>query len=845
MRSKLITICMLAAFRLLGEVRYVAPLGLAQYPYTNWLMAATNIQDAVDACTTNDIIRVTNGVYRCGGRNGLGGDIGHLSNRVFVTMPLTIESVNGPASTIIEGQANTEASTLTGIRCLAITHPDVYVSGFTLSNGHTSLVYHHNADRSGGGAFLYAGGTLSNCVIVANHSSWFGGGVCTVNGGDISACGIYNNTAQYGGGLYCDGKGVVRDTIIAGNSAYSAGGVQCNSERRIMTCAVYDNRAQYGGGAVCTAGGRFEQCTITDNIATNGGGLYVYDGAVSNCIVWLNCARAGTNLYREQGIVAGCCSPDLGPDNSNIANEPHLLSATHLASYSACIAAGLGSNPSTDIDHEAWRMPPSMGCDEVWTNNLGGALSVAIGVSEHTVAAGAPVRLVADIAGKVRTTLWDFGDGCYATDTYIATHIWQNPCTYLVRLMAYNDDHTNGVISTTLFYVVGEEFFVDQNSVTPTYPHTSWTTAARTIQAAVDAVVTPGSVVWVSNGVYNTGGRPWLGSSLTNRVCISKAVMLRSISGSAHTSIVGQGGTNGGTARGAVRCLYIASKTPAHVSGFTLSNGHTLAYGEQYDDTAGGGAFLASCGVISNCTIIGNVAATRAGGVMCNGGGEICDSVIGANTTRWFGGGVACENGGVLQRCAIITNSAFYGGGVYCTSRSAGNNLLIRGNSAQYGGGLYFSFGGAVSNATITDNQAPIGGGCYLFFGGALCNSIIHGNGATNTCTQGIALMCAACCCPDLTHLVDGNITNDPLFVNASGNDFRLLETSPCINAGTNAAWMWQALDLEGNPRIWNEIVDIGTYEYIPEPSCGLIVLVASACAGCGVLQRSRRSVGC
>ena len=67
--------------------------------FATWGTAATNIQDAIDTSTDGDDIVVTNGIYQTRARtaNGI------TSNRVAVTKPVTVESVNGPLVTIIQG----------------------------------------------------------------------------------------------------------------------------------------------------------------------------------------------------------------------------------------------------------------------------------------------------------------------------------------------------------------------------------------------------------------------------------------------------------------------------------------------------------------------------------------------------------------------------------------------------------------------------------------------------------------------------------------------------------------------------------------------------------------------
>jgi len=70
-----------------------------------------------------------------------------------------------------------------------------------------------------------------------------------------------------------------------------------------------------------------------------------------------------------------------------------------------------------------------------------------------------------------------------------------------------------------------------------------------------------------------------------------------------------------------------------------------------------------------------------------------------------------------------------------------------------------------------------------------------------------------------------GCISNDPLFVNAALGDFHLQEGSPCIDAGTNLPWMAGATDLDGHPRVTDGRVDLGCYEFIPEPAVALLLI--------------------
>ena len=99
-------------------------------PYLTWATAATNIQVAIDVSTAGDEIVVTNGVYGTGARIASFG-----SNRVAVTKPVTVRSVNGPAVTVIRGhQVPGTVLGLSAVRCAYLTNGAALI-GFTLTNG--------------------------------------------------------------------------------------------------------------------------------------------------------------------------------------------------------------------------------------------------------------------------------------------------------------------------------------------------------------------------------------------------------------------------------------------------------------------------------------------------------------------------------------------------------------------------------------------------------------------------------------------------------------------------------------------------------------------------------------
>jgi len=381
-------------------------------------------------------------------------------------------------------------------------------------------------------------------------------------------------------------------------------------------------------------------------------------------------------------------------------------------------------------------------------------------------------------------------------------------------------------------------------------PFTTWANAANDIQSAVDASSSNDTIL-VADGVYDTGGAVTPGYVCMNRVCITKSITVQSLNGPKFTYIVGAD-NRGGVGPDAVRGVYMSS---GMLSGFTITNGHTQSY-DSYDrryDLRGGGVNMhGGDGVVTNCVLVGNMSRYNGGGSY---GGTLNNCTLTGNSalSRSFGGG---SFGSTLNNCTLTGNSANYGGG---SSGSTLNNCTLTGNSAYYGGG---SYGDTLTHCTLMGNVAKDGGGsrygklynCTLYhnlandrgggcFQGTLVNCTITGNSANygggcgasdtrlkncivyyNTASRSgdnwystRPMYSYTCTTPNPGG--DGNITNAPAFIDPDAGNFRILATSPCIDAGSND-FVSEAVDIDGNPRIIDgdldgvATVDMGAYEF-------------------------------
>lgn len=223
-----------------------------------------------------------------------------------------------------------------------------------------------------------------------------------------------------------------------------------------------------------------------------------------------------------------------------------------------------------------------------------------------------------------------------------------------------------------------------------------------------------------------------------------------------------------------------------------------------YPFAFGGGVYLTDNAIMENCVIQENWSWFGAGGVLMDGNSIIRDCVVDQNRTKGLGGGILVYSGNCLiERVEIKRNRCLgqsmggpadpsFGGGLGVRSGvvTVRNAVLWKNNAMGGGGGFYNFLGGDLSftNCVIVENTSGLVNhkdGSGVNWGNLdVINSIIWDNTGGNPRRL---WQNATYCNIDEIFIVNttaGNIQVDPNFVQETQDDFRLNDSSPCIDAG-------------------------------------------------------------
>ncbi len=750
----------------------------------SWGTAVATLSNAVARTVDGDTVVVSNGTYA-------------LSEAVLVDRAITVHGVFGSAATIIDGQH--------AVRGFVVSNAAAVVDGFTVRHGRAGT--NHHARQLGGGALVYAGtvrnslfrenvardgsglyfmgvnAVVSNCTFLANSNDiafgiGFGGGLANLYhpGGVVANCTVVSNVA-YSGGMY------VKDALLENNVvAYN-------------TC-----RGNYSGG-IRQEGGTNRNSLIFLNVATDagGGGLFVsHEGAlVENATVAYNTAgSAGTDaVNRSSGLRAN-------QDGHPVIRNTIVWGNTFMAGAQEVRLA------------DAAQM--SFSCQTNYTGNG----NIADNPQFYFGRAGV-------LALKPASPCIDAG----------TNQVWMT--TTLTEDAAGNPRVRDEVVDMgALEFEPAATYYVSVDGADEGHDGRSWEQAFATLGQAASVARTPGDLILVSNGVY----------LLDAPVVLTLPVTLRGVFGREATVV------DGGDA---VRGFVLANG--AVLDGVTVRNGLADVQAGFGGRAAGGGALMHSSHAL-NCAFLDNRAQDGAG-VYFYGQSLISNCVFqGNSSTNGYGGGLANarlgggHSGGVVSHCTVVSNTAQaagmwvrdalvqncvvaynldlsnFTGGIRQQGGTNRNSLIYRNVAEATGAGMFLSEGALVENATIAYNTAGNVGNDAINRSSGLrandfndtsrvLNSIIRHNtfmlGSQEVQLERADQIAFSC---QTNFTGNGNIADDPQFYFGPGGVLALKPASPCIDAGTNRVWMTTTLteDTAGNPRVRDDVVDMGALEFKP-----------------------------
>ena len=291
-----------------------------------------------------------------------------------------------------------------------------------------------------------------------------------------------------------------------------------------------------------------------------------------------------------------------------------------------------------------------------------------------------------------------------------------------------------------------------------------------------------------------------------------------------------------------------------------LRDGFAPASQSDYPVTTGGAVYCVNSAnlVINNCTFSDNFASNDGGAVALFDDSNIIirNSFFSNNEAGIFGGALFIDNAApfiefcrfennyamamgtitsymdsapTLENIEIVNNLAGACAGLYATYNDLElTNILIANNETETGngGGIgLVNCNTILRNSTLYNNSsAASGDGIWGISGGSLdiINCIFWENGTDELSLDGVELAISYSNFTDQVLPGEGNISQNPNFLDPSHGDYSVAEDSPCIDTGNpnSDEFYHTEFDLNMNPRLTDgdddgeTVIDMGAFEF-------------------------------
>lgn len=646
------------------------------------------------------------------------------------------------------------------------------------------------------GAIKLAGVSVVSNLVARNNNVTGARHPIYATKGLVTHCWVTNNMAAQTG-CYVSGTAILENCYFANNTNTTA-----NSGWRGIVFVHNHNRAT----------SIVRNCTIVNNVTHTYGALSIRDfnGKIYNNIIYgntdyvtgkeLNWGKQGT---LEPIYYGNCTTPLMGTEeNGNVAKDPLLSDdGMHFFKASPCYQSAVKADadgneiivPEYDINGVARGDRPSIGAFEYVEGSL---LSCLIVADKDNALMPEKINLSVVTDGSYTEPLsyeWDFNaDGI--ADSNLSNPSLSEVGVYTVSLKVTDNAGKSCSASfgkeLAVYSGNGDVYVTSKESQNAMPPYCSWDTAATNIKDAVKYAL-EGRNVYLDDGTH----------VIESTVEVFKGVCVAGINGAERTFIAQKNKKTG------IK-FFTMNDSAAALRGVTISN----AKGK--NNSPNGGLIELSKGSIKDCKFYNNTTGNGDWGLVysSDANNEIDRCVFYGN---YCGPSVLLDYG-------ILKNSLFVGN----TNMTVQKYVL--GGTVRCRNGSPKIYNLTVVNNVVEKNKLPAG--IYNVNGkGYVRNCISVGNLAYDSVTEqyvdandiGIAQGVSD---TKLSHSLmypysgdidgyTGLLIADPAFKNGLSGDYRLMNASPCVNAGTNLSYTVSDLDLSGKKRINKKIVDMGCYE--------------------------------